>query len=130
MYLPFDVDHKATILTILKNQLTQMESAGLPTSPEGLDALQVEENSTYPVCPEIDAEPITSTTEGIPSQLRTCPYSFTLTLPTFSTAAYGLLLLVIKQTSLIDNEHPRCAHPHHHHTTHPSSNPTANSDHN
>ena len=75
-----------------------MQSAGLPTSPDGPDALHVEKNSTYPVCPKLDDEPITSTTEIIPSQLHTCPYSFTLTLPTFSTAAYGLLLLANRQT--------------------------------
>jgi len=92
MYLLRDVDHKATILTIIKNQLTHMQSTGLPTYLEGLNALYMEENSTYLVRPERDDEPITSTTEVIPSQLHTCPYSFTLTLPTFTTAAYGLLL--------------------------------------
>ena len=80
-----------------------MQSAGLPTSTEGMDALQVQEYSTYPVCPELDNEPITNTTEVIPSQLRTCPFSFTLTLPTFSSAAYGLLLLVIKQAMVSSN---------------------------
>ena len=74
-----------------------MQSAGLPTSPEGLDALPVQENSTYPVRPELDDEPITSITEVIPSQLRTYPYYFTLNLPTFSTAAYGLLFLATRQ---------------------------------
>jgi hypothetical protein len=98
MYLPHDVDHKTLILTILTNQLTQMQSAGLPMSPEGLDALQVQENSTYPVSPELDDEPITNTTEVSPSQLHTCPYSFTLTLPTFNTSTYGLLLLANRQT--------------------------------
>jgi len=97
MYLPHDDRHKTTILTILTNQLAHMQSLGLSTSPEGLDALQVQENSTYPVHPELDDEPITNTTEVIPSQLRTCPYSFTVTLPTFSTVAYGLLLLASKQ---------------------------------
>ncbi len=52
MYLPHDADHKAIIRTILTNQLAHVQSAGLPTSPEGLDALQVQENSTYPVQPE------------------------------------------------------------------------------
>jgi len=33
-----------------------------------------------------------------PSQLNTCPYSFAITLPTFSIAAYGLLLLASRQT--------------------------------
>jgi len=89
MYIPHDVDHKTTILTILTNQLAQMQSDGLPTSPEGLDALHVQEHSTYHVSPELDDEPITNTTEVIPSKLRTCPYSFTLTLPTFSSATYG-----------------------------------------
>jgi len=74
-----------------------MQSAGLPTSLEGLDALQVLENSTYPVTPEFDDEPITNTTEVIPTHLRTCPYSFILNLPTFSSAAYGLLLLASRQ---------------------------------
>ena len=74
-----------------------MQSVGLPTSPEGMDALQVQENSTYPARPELDDEPITITTEVTPSQLRTCPYSFNVTLPTFSTAAYGLLLLASRQ---------------------------------
>jgi hypothetical protein len=97
MYLPHEVNHKTTIFTILTNQLAHMQSDGLPTSPEGMDALQVQENSTYPICLELDDEPITSTTEVIPTQLRTCPYSFTLTLPTFSTAAYGLLLLASRQ---------------------------------
>ena len=74
-----------------------MQTAGLPTSPEGLDALQVQENSDYPVNPELDDEPITSTTEVMPTYLRTCPYSFTLTLPTFISAAHGLLLLASRQ---------------------------------
>ena len=39
MYLPYDVDHKTTILTLLTNPLIQMQSARLPTSPEGMDAL-------------------------------------------------------------------------------------------
>jgi hypothetical protein len=93
MYLPHDVDHKITIQTMLKNHFSHVQAAGLPKSPEGLDALQVQENSTYSVHPELDDEPITSTTQVIPSQLSTCPYSFTSTLPTFSTVAYGLLLL-------------------------------------
>jgi hypothetical protein len=97
LYLPNDVDHKATINTILTNQLAEMQSVGLPTSPEGLDALHVQENSAYPVTPEFDDEPITNTTKVIPTHLRTCPYSFTLTLPTFSSAAYGLLLLANRQ---------------------------------
>ncbi len=42
--------------------------------------------------------PITSTTQVIPSQLNTCPYSFTKTLPTFSTASYGLMLLASRHT--------------------------------
>jgi len=75
-----------------------MQSAGLPTSRECMDALKLRENSTYPVTrPEFDDEPITSTREVIPAHLRTCPYSFTLTLPTFSSAAYGLLLLASRQ---------------------------------
>jgi hypothetical protein len=92
MYLPHDIDHETVIHLILANQLENMQSAGLPTSLEGLDALQVQENSTYPVRPELDNEPTISTTEVMPSQLRTCPYSFTVTLPTFCSAAYGLLL--------------------------------------
>jgi hypothetical protein len=75
-----------------------MQSAGLPTSPKGLDALKVQENSTYPVQPEYDDEPITSTTQVTTSQLNICPYSFTITLPIFSVAAYGLLLLANRQT--------------------------------
>jgi hypothetical protein len=93
MYLPHDADHKTIIKTILLNQLVHMQSVGLPTSPEGLNALQVQENSTYPVQPENDDEPITSTTQVTTLQLNTCPYSFTITLPTFNTATYGLLLL-------------------------------------
>jgi hypothetical protein len=91
MYLPHDADHKTVIKTILTNQLVHMQSAGLPTSPEGLDALQVQKNSAYPVQPKCDDEPITNTTQVTPSQLNTCPYSFTITLPAFSTAVYGLL---------------------------------------
>jgi len=97
MYLPNDVDHKATINAILTNQLAQMQYVGLPTFLEGLDAIQVQENSTYPITLEFDDEPITSTTKVIPTHLRTCPYSFTLTLPASSSAAYGLLLLASKQ---------------------------------
>jgi len=93
MYLPHDSDHKSIIRTILTNQLAHMRSAGRPTSPEGLNALQVRENSIYLVQPEYDDEPITSTTQVIPSQLNTCPYSFATTLPTFNIVAYGLLLL-------------------------------------
>jgi len=39
MYLPHDDSHKTTILTTLTSQLAHMQSAGPPTSPEGLDAL-------------------------------------------------------------------------------------------
>ncbi len=39
IYLSHDVDHNTTILTILTNQLVQIQSAGLHASPEGLDAL-------------------------------------------------------------------------------------------
>ena len=63
-----------------------------------MDALQVMVNSTYPFTPKLDDEPITNTTKVIPTHLRTCPYSFTLTLPTFSSAAYGMLLLASRQT--------------------------------
>jgi hypothetical protein len=98
LYLPHEVDLKATITTIINNQLAQMQAAGLPTSPEGLEALQVQENSDYPIIPEIDDDPHTNTTEVLPTHLRTCPYSFNLTLPTFSSAAYGLLLLASRQT--------------------------------
>jgi hypothetical protein len=41
MYLPHEINHKTTISTILNNQIAQMQSVGLPTFPEGLDALQV-----------------------------------------------------------------------------------------
>jgi hypothetical protein len=37
MYLPRDIHHKTIILTIIDNQLTQMQPVGLPTFPEGLD---------------------------------------------------------------------------------------------
>ena len=43
--------------------------------------------------------------EMIPSQLRTCPYYFTLTLPTFSSAAYGMLLLASRQAIWTTNIH-------------------------
>jgi hypothetical protein len=39
IYIPHDIDYKTTINTILTNQLAHMQSAGLPTSPEGMDAL-------------------------------------------------------------------------------------------
>jgi hypothetical protein len=97
MYLPHDADHKTIIKTILASQLVHMQGDGLPTSPEGLDALQVKENSTYPVQPEYDDKPLTGTTQVLPPQLHTCPYTFTITLPTFCTAAYGLLLLASRQ---------------------------------
>jgi hypothetical protein len=96
-YLPHEVNFTDTVTTVIYNQLTHMQTAGLPTSPAGLEALQVTENSAYPVIPEIDDEPITSTTEVMHSLLRTCPYSFNLTLPTFCLAAYGLHLLASRQ---------------------------------
>jgi hypothetical protein len=46
VYLPHDIDHKTAIHLILTNQLENMQSVGLPTSLEGLDALDVQENST------------------------------------------------------------------------------------
>ena len=67
MYLPHDADPEIAVHQILTNQLGTMQSAGLPTSLKGLDALQAQENSTYLVHPELDDEPITSTTEVIPS---------------------------------------------------------------
>jgi hypothetical protein len=98
MYLSHDADHKTPVRTILSNKLAHMQSTGLPTSPEGLAALEVHENSTYPVQLEYDDEPIIITPHVIPSQLSTCPYSFAIILPTFSTAAYGLLLLASRHT--------------------------------
>ena len=41
MYLPPNDNYKTAILTILTNQLAHMQSVGLPTSPEGLDAVHV-----------------------------------------------------------------------------------------
>jgi len=98
VYLSRHVDQKTTIRTILNNQLTHMQATGVPTPPEGLDALQVKENSTYPAQPELDDEPVIITTQVIPTKLSTCPYSFTTPLPTFITATYGLLLLASRQT--------------------------------
>ena len=103
MYLPHDANPVIAGHQILTIQLGNMQSAGLPTSLEGLDALQVQENSTYPVHPKLDDEPITNTTEVILSQLRTCPYSFTVTLPTFCSVAYGLLLLASRQVRWTTN---------------------------
>ena len=98
MYLPHDADHKTIIKTILTNRLVHMQPAGLPTSPEGLDALQVQDNSAYSVQSEYGDEPITNTTQVTPSQLNTCPCSFTIILPTFTTTTYGLLFLANRQT--------------------------------
>ena len=67
MYLPHDADPETAVREILTNQLGIMQSAGLPTSLEGLDALQVQDNSAYPVHPELNDEPNTITTEVIPS---------------------------------------------------------------
>jgi len=63
MYLSHDINHKTRILTILNNQPTQMQSVGLPTSPEELDALHVEENSTYRYVQHLMTKPL-------PTQLR------------------------------------------------------------
>ena len=49
MYLPHNAVHETAVHQILTNHLEAMHSAGLPTSMEGLDALQIQENSTYPV---------------------------------------------------------------------------------
>jgi hypothetical protein len=73
MYLPHDIDHKTAIHLILTNQLENMYSTELPTYLEGLDALQIQENSTDLVRPELDDESITSTTKVMPSRLHTCP---------------------------------------------------------
>jgi len=67
MYLPHDIARGTAVHQSLTNQLGNMQSVGLPTSLEGLHALQVQENSTYPVRPELDDEPITIKTEVIPS---------------------------------------------------------------
>jgi len=100
------MDYKDVIKTILTQQLTHMQIVGFPTSTEGLNALQVEEISTYPAQPELDDEPITSTTRLIPTHLDTYPYCFTVTLPTYNPSTYGLLFLAIRQarwtTSILD----------------------------
>ena len=62
IYLPHDVVHKTRIRTVVKNQFAHMQFTGLSKSLGGLYALQVHENSTYPVHPELDDEPITNTT--------------------------------------------------------------------
>ena len=46
MYLHHDANHEAAVHQILTNQLEAMQSAGLPSSMECLDAIQVHENST------------------------------------------------------------------------------------
>jgi hypothetical protein len=66
MYLPHDMDYKLTVRTVLAHQLTHMQTAGLPTSLEGLNTLQVTDNSTYLVWPELDDEPIITTIQVIP----------------------------------------------------------------
>jgi hypothetical protein len=93
MNLPHDTDYKDAIKTILAQQLTHMQTTCLPTSTKGLHALQVEEISTYLAQPELDDEPITSTTRLTPPRLDTCPYCFTVTLPTYNPSTYGLLLM-------------------------------------
>jgi hypothetical protein len=49
MYLPHDAYYKNTVKTCLTKQLTEMHTSGLPTSTGGQEALQVTENSTYPI---------------------------------------------------------------------------------
>jgi len=97
MYISHDMDYKYAIRIVLTQQLTHMQTTSLPTSTEGLHALQVEQISSYPAQPELDDEPITSTTQITPTHLDTCPF-FTVTLPTYSPAVYGLLLLASRQT--------------------------------
>jgi len=93
MYLPHDMYYKHAIWKVLTQQLTHMQTASLPTSTERLHALQGTEISTYPAQPELDDEPITSTTQITPTQLDTCPYCFTVTMPTYNPATYGLFML-------------------------------------
>jgi hypothetical protein len=90
--------YKDTVKRIITSQLTDMPKVWLPTSTRGLEAVQFTDNLIYAVKSELYDKPITSTTQVIPSQLSICPYSFTLTLPTFSTVTYGLLLLAYRQT--------------------------------
>jgi hypothetical protein len=97
MYLPHDMDYKDAIRTILTHQLTHMQTACLLTSTEGTHALQVEEISTYPAQPELNDELLTSTTRLAPTHLDTCPYCFTVALPTYILSTYGLLLLASRQ---------------------------------
>ena len=81
------------IKPLLTTQLTDMQNAGLPTSPLGLDSAQITDYNTYPAETKIDDEPITGTTAVLPPSLDTCYYAFKISLPTFSPSAYGLLLL-------------------------------------
>jgi hypothetical protein len=98
LYLPHCANYKNIIKTILTKQQPSMQDTCLPTSTARIESLQVVENSGYPVPPELDDEPCTNAAHILPLQLITCPCLFTLTLPIFINAAYGLRLLDNKQT--------------------------------
>jgi len=66
MHFTYDMDYKLTVRTVLAHQLTHMQTACLSTSLEGLNILQVIENWTYPVRPELDDEPIITSTQVTP----------------------------------------------------------------
>jgi len=109
MYLPHDAQCKDTIKTSIASHLNDMQKAELTTTASVLEVMQVVENSAYPVHSELYDEHFTSTTQVIPSQLNTCPYSLNLTFSIFNTASYGLFLLASRQTGM-DGNHPGSPH--------------------
>jgi hypothetical protein len=97
IYLPNDYDNTTNVIDILTLQLDSMRSAGYPTSPHGIHDAQVLAISDDPSTPELDDDPIETTTTYTPPQLNPYPYKFRLTLSANSPASVGLLLLASRQ---------------------------------
>ena len=78
------------VLEILQRQLTAMHKQGHNTDPESLPELATIHYDMEPPPTEYDDEPIRSNTHILDPSV---PYRYTVTLPTQSPPAYGLILL-------------------------------------
>jgi hypothetical protein len=81
-------------LEILQRQLTAMHKQGHNTDPYSLPTITTIHNDVEPPSTEYDDEPIRSNTHLLDPSI---PYRYTITLPTQSSPAYGLILLSSRQ---------------------------------
>jgi len=82
------------IINLISTQLDTMKTQGVPTSSEDVALAAIVEPLAGPLYhTAIHDAPITTTTTTTSPHLRQVPYAHAITLPTFSPAIYGLIVL-------------------------------------